>query len=263
MHQGENREATPGERPGFWPRQFAPLFTAQQVVFDVFGGVFLPLACLFFDPIVFQSGPFLGGAMLVQVKIAAYTFIAIQIATLLIWLFAGRHSGRFAGLHAGILFAGAVGSALLGIVLLPLSLIGLMAIIGVLGFSPFLVAWIYLRNGRRALQVASRSTGSGTRLGGWIAALLVVIAPIAAQAFVVQQTSRLLSVAIDGNLTASTQALETLAEWRWAVQPLANMDRLVTEFGRETNESRKNRIARAYETVANQNIENRLSAMND
>jgi hypothetical protein len=262
MLQGRNLEAPPGERRSFWARQYGPQVSPGQVVFDLFGGVLLPLACLWFDPIVFQSGG-LGEAMLVKVKVAAYSFVAIEIVTLLVWLFVGQHVGRFAGLQAGTLFAGAAGSALLGIVLLPLSLIGLMAVIGVLGFSPFLVAWIYLRNSRRAVQVASRSTESGTRLSAWIGGLVVVIASIAAQAVVVQQTSRLLSVAIDGNETASEQALETLSQWHWAVRPLADMDRLVREFYRETNQSRRNRIATVYETVAKENIENRLAAMND
>jgi hypothetical protein len=80
---------------------------------------------------------------------------------------------------------------------------------------------------------------------------------------VVDQTSRLLYVAIDGDDPTSRQALERLSQWRWVIRPLADTDRLVTDFDRERNQPRRERIATAYEAIAKDNIENRLAVMND
>lgn len=262
MSQGKFSEASVDYRTRFWAKQYEPQVTPGQVAFDFFGGALLPLICLWFDPLVFQSNGF-GEPMLAKVKVAAYCFIVVQIATLIFWLSFGRHLGHFAGIQAGILFAGALGSGLLGIVLFPFSLIGLLAVIGVLGFSPFLVAWIFLRNWLRARRNALRSREPFPRLSCWVAGCLVVVVPIVVQPIVMRQTSQLLSAAVDGNEPATGQALKQLSRWSWVLRALANMDKLAIEFERETDSARRDRIAMVYETVAAERVEDRLDAMRD
>jgi hypothetical protein len=64
------------------------------------------------------------------------------------------------GLIAGIFFVGSGVAVIIGIVLLPMSLLGLLVCLGVLGFIPFLTAYVYFRNGLRALSRAKEQNPS-------------------------------------------------------------------------------------------------------
>jgi hypothetical protein len=70
------------------------------------------------------------------------------------WLLWKEKLGVFAPVLAGLFFVAGSVALLIGVALLPLSLIGLMMLIGVLGFTPLFTAVIYLRNGVRALRSA-------------------------------------------------------------------------------------------------------------
>ena len=43
------------KKPHFWRRQFARDFTPAQAVFDFLIGIVGPIACLIFDPFVFNG----------------------------------------------------------------------------------------------------------------------------------------------------------------------------------------------------------------
>jgi len=115
----------------------------------VCAGIVLPVACLVFDPVVFRGG-FAGGPLLGPFKLFAYALIALEIAALGAWLALRGRAGVWCGPLGGVMTAGALFSLVVGVVLLPFSLLGLMFLIGVLGFSPFLAALVYWRNGGRA-----------------------------------------------------------------------------------------------------------------
>ncbi len=116
----------------FWQRQFAPKASLVQIVFDVAAGILLPILCLVADPIVFRARSF-GSPLLGNYALLAYFAIGMAFLALALWLLCHRPASVFAGL----LGAGAFFALLLGVVLLPFSMLGLFAAgLGLLGLSP-------------------------------------------------------------------------------------------------------------------------------
>ncbi len=133
----------------FWKRQFQNKATASQKRFDWLFGVILPIACFVFDPIVFTSETVLG-----KYKAFAYVLSFVSVMAMSAWLIWDAKlkwlNGFLAGLFAVVSFI----SLGIGIVILPLSLIGLIVLIGVLGFTPLFCAVVFLRNSIRAYRTA-------------------------------------------------------------------------------------------------------------
>lgn len=140
--------------------------------FDIVFGVVLPIGCLVFDPIVFRGGGFPG-----MYATGAYVFVGLQIAILLCWMLLGRRMDRGADFFPGPLLAGGVFSLLLGIAMLPLSLMGLVMVIGILGFTPFLTSLVYFRAGFRAFQRRGERSGGFRRVSLIVLGMLFAVAP--------------------------------------------------------------------------------------
>jgi len=139
---------------GFWRRQFQQEPTRRQKQYDWTFGVIMPVACFFFDPFIFRFWGQSGGGLLGGYKPFAYVGSFVSILLLMAWLLWREKLGSVSALLAGLFFVASSVALSIGIVLLPFSLIGLMALIGVLGFTPLFTAVIYLRNGVRALRSA-------------------------------------------------------------------------------------------------------------
>jgi hypothetical protein len=135
---------------GFWRRQFAEPATPAQRRFDVAFGLVLPVLCFVFDPIVFHEWLSDEPGLLGRWQFYVYTISALEMVALAAWLCKAGGTGRPPAALGGMLLAGGVFSLALGVVLLPLSLLGLLVFVGVFGFVPFLTAVVYLRNGWRA-----------------------------------------------------------------------------------------------------------------
>jgi len=143
-----NEEETEFEK-GFWRRQFQTEPTAAQMKFDWTFGVILPVICFVFDPIVFEAG-----SSLAAFKLFAYvlSFVSVMaMAARLIW---GAKLKWLNAFLAGLFAVGGVISLAIGILIAPISLIGLIVLIGVLGFTPLFTSIVYLRNALRAFQSA-------------------------------------------------------------------------------------------------------------
>jgi len=114
--------------------------------------VIMPVVCFFFDPFIFRVWGEPGGGILGAYKPFAYVGSFVSILGLMAWLLWREKLGGFSALLAGLFFVGGFVALLTGIALAPFSLIGLMVLIGVLGFTPLFTSVIYLRNGVRALR---------------------------------------------------------------------------------------------------------------
>jgi len=121
----------------FWKSQFDSTVTQSQVIFDVVLGVIMPVLCLVFDPVVFRNLLPLGQAILSSIKIFGYVSIILGIIALSLWLLLRHHLSWLNAFLAGILLYGAFFALLLGIVLLPFSVIGLLGLVGILGLHLF------------------------------------------------------------------------------------------------------------------------------
>jgi hypothetical protein len=141
---------------GFWRRQFQPEPTSKQRVFDWAFGVVLPVLCFAADPVVFKGG--MGNAFLGEYTPFAYTLAFVSIAAMIVWLGWGKHF-RFANaIFSGLFAVGGLVSLLVGLALLPVSLLGLIVLIGALGFTPLFTSVIYLRNSYRAFLSAEKTS---------------------------------------------------------------------------------------------------------
>jgi hypothetical protein len=111
---------------------------------DLMGGLILPVLCLVFDP-----------GLICQYKlvILAYPAIGLQMLVLVLWLLLGPVRPWFSALMAGLLMVGVLIAGGIGLAMLPLSLVGLLAMgIGLLGLTPFLTAYVFGRNAGKALR---------------------------------------------------------------------------------------------------------------
>lgn len=145
-------------RKGFWRRQFQAEPTRRQKQYDWFFGVIMPVVCIFFDPIVFKSWGGDGtGGLLSTYRPFAYTGSFISIMLMMAWLLWREKLGGFSALIAGMFFAASAISLAIGVVLVPFSFLGLIVLIGALGFTPLFTSVIFARNGVRALRAANGS----------------------------------------------------------------------------------------------------------
>lgn len=207
-------------------------------------GVVLPLAMLLLDPTVFRGGegmrPFLGGA-----RPFGYAAIAAGMALTAVDLLSRRGKAAV----AGALAAAALFSAGLGLLLLPLSAIGLLAMgIGLLGFSPFLCAAVL---GYRA---CSAFGGAPLRHRTAHAALgfgLFFIGCAGTQSVADGVWDRAVAEIRSDDPRASLAGAERLR--RWSV--LLDADGLADAWRAEPDLAKKERIAAAYLRLTGRSLE--------
>lgn len=136
-------------RVGFWSRQFQIEPTESQRQFDWTYGVVVPLVCVAADPIVFRNN-----GLLSDYRPFAYILSAVSIMAMAAWLLWGNRLGWLAAPLGGLFVAGSFVSLIVGVILFPFSLIGLLILIGFLGFTPLFSGIVFLRNGFRAIYAA-------------------------------------------------------------------------------------------------------------
>lgn len=148
---GMASDAAVEAKSGFWRRQFQQEQTSAQKKFDWIFGVVLPVVCFFFDPIVFVSG---GMEHLHDYKIGVYLLTYVSIMAMVAWLLWREKLKWLNAVLAGLFAAGALVALTIGIVIFPISLVGLIFLIGALGFTPLITSVIYARNSVRATRAA-------------------------------------------------------------------------------------------------------------
>jgi len=122
--------------------------TTVQYRWDIIFGILLPLICLIADPVVFKTWTLRDVAFLGSFRTVCYLIILIGIIIQSYVLI--RHPCSV--VLAGILFAGSIFSFALGYFLLPVSIIGLIMVIGIFGFIPFFTSFVLLRNAYRVFR---------------------------------------------------------------------------------------------------------------
>ena len=217
----ETRVDPSGPYVGFWKRQFQQDATDDQKTFDWFFGIILPVACFFLDPIVFESH--LGGsAFLGDYKPFAYLLSFASIMALMAWLLWGEKLRWLNAPLAGIFAVGGIVSLAVGLVLLPLSLLGLFFLIGILGFTPLLTSLVFARNSVRALRSARPYLAKRSLVySSLLTALFAFVVPYVANV----EISRRIDAMVEADLTefqANARVLRFVA-------PLLNLDRLRRE----------------------------------
>ena len=195
------RYIQPRPAGGFWRRQFGDAPTPGQRKFDVTFGIVMPVVCFVLDPIVFKTGSEYGGALYSRWQLYAYTLSAVEMVALCAWLLAAGRGGRRPAALAGMLMAGAGFAFVVGMGILPYSVIGLLVLfIGLLGFVPFLTAFVYLRNGWRAAGALGHAAG-GSAARAALAFVCGFVFALATPAFA-QVSTAMSGVAAGGSIGA-------------------------------------------------------------
>jgi hypothetical protein len=245
----------------FVRRQFRDEATLSQVIFDITVGMAMPILCLVFDPIVFRAGGF-GQPLAARFQLLAYSIIAIEIVALAVWLALGKRTGEWCGVLCGIMLAGALFSLVVGTLLLPLSILGLLFFIGIFGFTPFLTAFIYLRNARRALAVARvQMPRAGLHATLLLGATLSLGVPAFAHWRVGKLIEHSLVEVLNGDDAHADAAARRLRHVSWLAS--GETDQLARAYASTTDPARKARLARAYREMTGGDIEQRLYLLND
>jgi hypothetical protein len=248
------------KRGSFWKRQFAGDRTEPQLVFDVVFGLLAPVLCFYFDPLVFKGG-FVGQPLYPSYQLFTYAITALAVSVLAVSMLFDRRLGRWSRVVGGVLINGAVFSSVIGFAIFPYSLLGLMIAIGLLGFIPFLTAFVYLRAGWRTLkhedQPADRSMIGGLLVG----ATLSLAIPALLSLYVSRSASQSIDAILHGN---SQQAENAVGHLRWLpFVPQQNLEPLIDAYLVETDINRKEIIKHSYRVLAGEDIERRLAIFND
>ena len=242
-----------GKTSGFWARQFADIPTEKQDRFDVVFGIVLPVICLVVDPIVFQGGFFGERPFLGRFQLFAYLFCGLQIGIFLCWRTLARHLLPAAGLIGGVLLAGALFSFIVGVLIFPLTLVGLIVLIGIVGFTPFLTSFVYLRTGIRALRSQQRNALFESR---FLLAIVAALLSVAMPGLVSQHVSTTISTSVNqivyGNPQEAQVAVDRL---KWLPVSSTSMSQLVDAYSNETRTEKKNVLKRYYEEITGEDIE--------
>jgi len=264
------------ESPGFLRRQFSPPTSYAQKVFDVLFGVVAPILCFVFDPIVFRSAYF-GPALFPDYQAFAYLVSGIEIFVLIIWLLLSGHlpAPRLAG---GVLMAGALFSGVIGMALLPFSLLGLSMGIGIFGFIPFLTALVYLRNAKSAFQLATKSSTLalgpgqphqlitiGITRSAWAATIVGFVLALGPPAGLNFAASMFVSQAMNAVISADERqadlAIDEIQYLQFFARP--QVDKLVVAYAQAKEASRKKELKRRYWKLTGTDIEERLRILAD
>ncbi len=248
-------------KKGFWKRQFSDSTTKSQLAFDIIFGIVMPVICFYFDPGIINGG-FRGDSYLSlnHIAISIYLFSALAILGLLFWLVLRHQAERYAALLGGLFISAAIFSFIVGALMLPVTLIGLIFIIGVLGFVPFATGHVFLRYGMRAINRAT-TIYQGRRPTGMIvtSALLAISAPFILDWQVGRAANRSIDEIINSRSGYSQSAVNTAKHLRW----FANTDALVWAYASNPDADRQDRLANAYREITGRNIEDRLGVLND
>jgi hypothetical protein len=254
------------KKPGFWVRQLGSDVPTSQVVFDVVLGIVGPILCLIFDPFVFTDR--LGTLVyspLVEYRVFAYLGMGIGLIGLGIWLGLGQRLSIWKSFIVGILFVGALFSSIVGIVLFPFSIFGLLILVGVFGFLPFIVAFIYFRNGVRAAREIRQiySTSNKAVLGGLFLLGLVVV--IGLPGYAQWQSSRYvlnsLELVLHGNPVEVQQGVTNLQAAFWCTDWCYSEIRLAYET--EQDPERRAQLAGAYKKLTGDDLEIVIESFQD
>jgi hypothetical protein len=138
----------------FWIRLFS---LSPTPLFDIFFGLVVPIAVLAFDPGIFRPNCY-GPGRLAPYASFSYTFIALEMLTLVFWLSYYDHIKRGLSMIAGVFFIGSLFALIptLGLIIFGGPVIITIVCLGLAEFIPCLLAFVYLRNGIRALRRRKR-----------------------------------------------------------------------------------------------------------
>src|SRR5918993_1034882 len=97
--------------------------------YDVTFGLALPVACFALESVLLPALGWLPGLVFFhRYRLFGYGVVAFELATLAAWLRLGPRLGRWNAMVAGVLLAGSLFAGVLGLVLLPFAIPGVLVL---------------------------------------------------------------------------------------------------------------------------------------
>lgn len=247
------------DKRGFWRRQFQIETTSKQKIFDWIFGVGLPVICFVFDPLVFKNNG-LGNAILGNFKPFAYILSFISVMAMSAWLIWGEKLKWLNAFLAGAFAIGGIISLAVGIVLIPFSLLGLIILIGILGFTPLISAIVFLRNAVRAFHTANPFFDKQTLV---YSTVLSAIFSLTLPAVVNLEIKK----SLDNVRNGDAEVIHAEAKKLKYVAPLVNFDGLALLYFRsapnEKQSEKMRAVAEFYNEMTGENIESKAKVLMD
>jgi hypothetical protein len=164
------------------------------------------------------------------------------------------------GIFGGIFFAGAMCSFAIGVVLLPLTLVGLFFLIGLLGLIPFVTAFVYLRNAIRALRRGNSHESRANPIG---AAVLSGFMVIGISAFAQWGVHEIVRQSMNEVLSHQPASFDSAVRKMKRLSWLVDTDDIVDAYQKEADASRREELGKAYKAITGVSIESRISDLQD
>jgi hypothetical protein len=195
--------------------------------------------------------------MLGGYKPFAYLLSYVSIMGLLAFLMFRGKLRWFNGVLSGLFFLGSAISLVVGIIILPLSLIGLIILVGALGFTPLFSAFVYYRNAVRAYKLAKGSmTVKYLRHSLALSAILSFSLPFFFNVKVKQE--------IDLMLSGDAQTIEAAGKRLAYVAPLVNVERLAKRYDGRGNTAELNQaIEKTYLSLTGEDVKEAKRRLSD
>ena len=176
------------------------------------------------------------------------------------WLMWGAKLKWFNSLLAGFFFVGGIISVGIGVVIFPFSLIGLIILIGILGFTPLFTSIILFRNAFRAYQTAKPFLEKGVLVRSFaLTAIFSAVIPAAVN----MEINKLINGINNGDAAEIRKNAQILKY----VMPIVNLDKMTLRYHRaapdqiETEEMKA--IAEAYKQLRNEDIRTKSHVLMD
>jgi hypothetical protein len=236
----------------FWHNQFRLYKTQGQKLFDIMFGIFLPIICLYFDPILF-CGDLSRNRFLFKIRLLVYLFTSIVIITYIGWLLFEGPLKKLKLIIGGIFIVGALFSLILGIFILPISFLGLIAIIGVLGFTPFATSFVYFREWKRIINAPVRVSMNVAIVKSLISGIVTLISPVLIQINI----NKIMDQSID-DMINGVNFIKYPVRNKTLLRLFGNTDLIVFAYRDEKDEIKKEYLAIIYKGITGEEIEDRL-----
>jgi hypothetical protein len=206
-----------------------------------FFGILLPVVAVLADPAVFRGNGFLS-----ECAAAGYTLILIGVVSTCYWLLSKTAGPVLAGTLAICSF----GALVIGVVLLPLSVIGALVFgIGLLGLIPFGTAYVLCRCSMGAWAQSAVEKYRLLKFG-----LAVTAVPIA---MMVSQlgAARLVSEAERAFGNPEVRSSVSSRFLIYVAEPFGLRKQLIVSWSQQKNPAKKQDIASAYEATFGTSIQ--------
>ncbi len=226
--------------------------------FSVLAGIVAPIACFALQPALLHGmQSMLPGLRFIDTFwLFSYGVMGQEMLALALWLAFRDRPGAWSAWLSGVLLAGALFAGGLGLVLLPISLIGLLAVIGILGFVPFLTSAVFFAHAAEAYRRARRVAGNAIGLGLLVLGGLMVVGGPAAVEVTVWIAA---GSAIRGIAAGDPSATARLRPWA----RLVSLDHLTWAYAAEPDPVRKTRLADAFRELTGEDVEARIKRLDD